>query len=323
MAERDLIEQLERALGGASEAGPEVRELLTIAAIVRDLPREDFRTSLKSQLMNQAIKQMEDQMTPATTNWMREGLRTLTPYLHVPRSAKLVDFLVAAFDAQPVMHVDRPDGSIMHGEIRVGDSLLELSEDPPAPFGPRPVALHYYLPDVDGAYARAIAAGATSLHPPVDQSYGDREASVIDPAGNYWYLATHRGATYIPEGLHSVTQYLQLHGTPSFLDFAKNGLGAEIAERHESPDGTVVHAKLKIGDSMLEASEAHGKYPVLPASIHLYTPDVDQLYARALAAGATSISAPADQPYGDRYAGVVDSHGNRWYLATHIKDVSF
>jgi uncharacterized glyoxalase superfamily protein PhnB len=67
--------------------------------------------------------------------------------------------------------------------------------------------------------------------------------------------------------------------------------------------------------------EAHGKYEPMPAMFYLYVPNVDDVYRRAVAAGASSMQEPKDQPYGDRTAGVKDNFGNTWYIATHIKDV--
>jgi len=81
------------------------------------------------------------------------------------------------------------------------------------------------------------------------------------------------------------------------------------------------HAKIGIGDSALEMGEAHGPYQPMPAMFYLYVPDADAVYLRALNAGATSTAEPADQPYGDRTAGVTDAFGNQWYIATHIRDV--
>jgi PhnB protein len=74
---------------------------------------------------------------------------------------------------------------------------------------------------------------------------------------------------------------------------------------------------VKIGDAMIEMSEAHGRWQPMPASIHLYVPDADALYARALEAGATSILPVTDQPYGERSGGVKDPWGNRWWIATY------
>ena len=82
------------------------------------------------------------------------------------------------------------------------------------------------------------------------------------------------------------------------------------------------HAKIRVGTSVVEMGESHGKYPPMPTMFYLYVPDCDAVYHRALAAGATSISEPADQPYGDRSSAVKDAFGNQWYIATHFRDVS-
>jgi PhnB protein len=91
--------------------------------------------------------------------------------------------------------------------------------------------------------------------------------------------------------------------------------------RHQTPDGIVHHAKMRIGDSVLEMGEAHGQFPAMPLNLHLYVPDADAVYRQALAAGATSVREPVDEPYGDRMAGVRDAFGNVWWIATHIKNV--
>ena len=77
------------------------------------------------------------------------------------------------------------------------------------------------------------------------------------------------------------------------------------------------------GDAVIELSEARGVADPLPGLMHMYVPDADAAYARAVAAGATSLNAPADQPYGDRSANLMDPFGNMWTVATHIRDVVF
>jgi PhnB protein len=312
MAERDLIEQLDQAIGGAaSAAGPEVTSLLRVAGFVRELPDQDFRARLKRELLKETMM-----IAPATT-FKREGFRSLTPYLLAPQSARLMDFMKDVFGVTERLKVPRPDGSIMHAEIMLGDSMIEMGENPPDQFAARPTPLHVYIPDVDAAYARALVAGATSLGAPMDHEYGERGASVKDAAGNHWYLATASGPSPVPEGLHSVNIYLSPRGTPSLIDFLTRAFGAEETMRHEI-EGTVVHAKVRIGDSILEMGEAHGQYGPMPCAIHLYVPDADATYSQAVAAGATSINAPADTPYGDRYAAVRDPHGNQWFIATWL-----
>ena len=85
---------------------------------------------------------------------------------------------------------------------------------------------------------------------------------------------------------------------------------------------TIMHAEVKIGDSMVEMGEAHGTYQPMASMFYLYVKDCDAMYARALRAGATSISEPQDHPYGDRSGGVRDPFGNLWFVATRIKDVT-
>jgi uncharacterized glyoxalase superfamily protein PhnB len=97
------------------------------------------------------------------------------------------------------------------------------------------------------------------------------------------------------------------------------GAGHEVP-RAQDPAGTVHHAKLRIGDSIIAIGEAHGPYQPMPLALHFYVPDTDAAYKRALEAGAISIDEPVDQDYGDRYAGVKDPFGNVWYIATHLRD---
>ncbi len=265
-------------------------------------------------------------MTSTAVKPIREGFHTITPYLIVPGAAELIDFLKQAFEATEVFRANRPDGAIMHAEVRIGDSMVELA-DATAQYPAMPAAIHLYVEDVDAVYNRALQAGAASMQEPVDQPYGDREAGVKDLSGNHWYIATHieKGAKspvgFIPEDLRSVTPYLHPRGAAQLIDFLKKAFGAEEAFRAESPEGTIVHAKIRIGDSILEMGEAHGEYQSMPCGLHLYVNDTDALYERAVRAGATSLREPRDEPYGDRSAGVKDPFGNSWFIATHIKDV--
>jgi uncharacterized glyoxalase superfamily protein PhnB len=150
------------------------------------------------------------------------------------------------------------------------------------------------------------------------EDHGDRFGCVKDIAGNEWYICTHLGAHYIPEHLHTVTPYLHPVGAHKLIEFLKQAFGAEELVRYDSPEGQVLHAKIRIGDSVVETSEAHGWWQPLPTMIYMYVPDADALYNRAMQAGAKSLSPPADQPYGDRNGGVEDPFGNQWYLATPI-----
>jgi uncharacterized glyoxalase superfamily protein PhnB len=127
----------------------------------------------------------------------------------------------------------------------------------------------------------------------------------------------------IPDGYHSVTPYLVVPGMAKLIDFLKQAFGAEEIYRMAMPDGTVRHAEVQIGNSRIMMGDVSGsKSGAMPAVLYLYVPDCDSVYRRALQAGATSISEPADQFYGDRHGGVKDPCGNQWWIATHKEDIS-
>ena len=126
----------------------------------------------------------------------------------------------------------------------------------------------------------------------------------------------------VPDGREHIMPILTVNGAANFLEFMKHAFGARESERHAMPDGTIMHAETRIRDSIVMTSEANAEFPPAPARLQLYVDDVDGVYRRALAAGATSLREPADQFYGDRSAGVKDPFGNEWWLATHIEDVT-
>jgi PhnB protein len=106
-----------------------------------------------------------------------------------------------------------------------------------------------------------------------------------------------------------------------FLQFLEEAFGAIITEGVRRPDGRIGHAQAKIGNSMIMLAEANAMWKAQPASLYLYVENADEVYRRAVAAGATSIMEPADMFYGDRHGGVKDAWGITWWIATHIKDV--
>ncbi len=119
-----------------------------------------------------------------------EGYHSVTPYLISQGAAKVLDFVKETFDAQEVMRMPGPNGTIGHAEFRIGDSNLMIS-DGGEMYPPMPCSLYVYVNDVDATYKRALKAGAVSVKEPADQFYGDRSASVKDFAGNIWGIGTH------------------------------------------------------------------------------------------------------------------------------------
>jgi PhnB protein len=116
---------------------------------------------------------------------------TVTPYIMVEGVESVMNFLTAAFGAESWEVMKAPDGSIMHAQMMVGNSMLMLAGARPPEWPSQPASFYLYLPDCDAAYRRALAAGATSIMEPADQFYGDRHGGVKDAAGNSWWIATH------------------------------------------------------------------------------------------------------------------------------------
>src|SRR4030081_1144777 len=126
----------------------------------------------------------------------------------------------------------------------------------------------------------------------------------------------------IPDGYHTVTPYLIVPGVAKLIDFLKAAFDAKEIHRMATPDGRIMHAEVKIGDSPVMLGEPMGEWKPMPCMMYLYVKDTDAVYNQALKAGATSAMEPADQFYGDRNAGVKDGTGNLWWIATHKEDVA-
>jgi uncharacterized glyoxalase superfamily protein PhnB len=125
-----------------------------------------------------------------------------------------------------------------------------------------------------------------------------------------------------PEGYHTVTPYFIVRGAADLIAFMQQAFGAQERERHGRPDGKIMHAEVRIGDSIVMLGDASPEFEPARTSIHLYVDDVDGTYRSALDAGGTSLREPEDQFYGDRSAGIQDRFGNQWWLAKHVEDVS-
>jgi len=272
---------------------------------------------MKQQAASAGEKQEPAQPTKAASG-IREGFHTVTPYLTAHEAPELLDFVKQAFGAEELFRSTGSAGG-MHAEVRIDDSIIMIGGGGAWRGTPMPTAIHLYVPDTDTVYRAAVELGATSTLEPMDQPYGERSAGVRDLAGNQWYIATHFGPRHIPEGLRAVNVYLHPRSAEQVIDFMKRGLGGEEVARYASPEGVIQHAQVRIGDSVVEMGEAHGPYQPMPTMFYLYVDDCDALYQRALQAGATSMSEPADQPYGDRTASVKDPFDNVWNVATHIE----
>jgi PhnB protein len=129
---------------------------------------------------------------------IREGYRTITPYLTVHDAAQAIDFYKEAFGAEERYRMTLPDGkTVAHAELKIGDSIFMLSDEmpgqscEPSAVGESCVGFYLYVNDVDKVFERAVAAGAKVKEPLKDEFWGDRVGQIIDPAGHIWSLATH------------------------------------------------------------------------------------------------------------------------------------
>ena len=323
MAERSIIDQLDDAISAllansepaVNEADRELTELVAVVRELHGLPSEEFRAALREQLGGKDnMSTAKRESKPESKKFKREGFYTVNPYVIVEPAVELIDFVKEAFGAVESFRATGSAGGL-HCELTIGDSKVFIGGGPG--FEARPAAIHYYVSDVDDVYARAVAAGATSLAAPSDQEYGERIAAVKDVGGNEWYIAKPFDETPVPD-LHNVTLYFHPVGAPKFIDFLEKAFGAEVVQRHESDEGHVYHAKVRIGDAIVEMGEAHEQWQPMKSAIYMFVEDVDAAYQQALSAGATSALEPTDQPYGERMAWVNDEFGNVWYLSRLI-----
>ena len=299
MAERhDVLDQaIQAILDGATEVSIpcELEELVAIAADLRDLPDPDFK------------RRLGGHMTATTT-----AVREVTPYLVVEDVDDLIDFAKNVFGAKETLRTKGGAGGT-HCEIHIGDSKLMMGGGMRLTHAPNLATLHVFVPDVDAAFHRAVEAGATPLGGGlVDQEYGSREGSVRDRWGNEWYIATERGEHYRPKNTQDAMAYFHPKGAPKMLAFLKNALGAEVLEKYEH-EGAVVHAKVRVGGSIVELGEAHGEWQPVPMMFVVAVDSADEAYARAVSAGGKEMTPPRKQPYG-RTGAVEDPFGNQWHF---------
>jgi len=136
---------------------------------------------------------------PSQARPVPEGYHTVTPYIVVNDAARAIDFYKKAFDATELNRMQGPQGKIGHAELRIGDSVIMLSDELPgsdcrAPqsLGGTTANIFLYVKDVDHSYQKAVSAGAKSTTPVADMFWGDRYGRLTDPFGHSWSLATHK-----------------------------------------------------------------------------------------------------------------------------------
>src|SRR5438477_3293956 len=262
----EVVQAMLVSLQPRPEKAPDrqLASLVRVARELRDLPREEFRATLKSDLQRRAS--MSESTAAAKTgtgeaqaravHYMRPGLKSITPYIIVRGAEQFIDFLKTSFEATERIRVPAPGGSIMHAEVAIGNGGIEVSDGSEAhPAAPQ--AIHLYVDDPDAAYTRTLQGGATSFYAPTDDHpSGDRWGAVKDPFVNHWYIAKPRGWTPGPEGLRSVQLYLHLREADKMIPFLEAAFSAEDLGTHNSPEGMVLHATIRICIATLELEVA-------------------------------------------------------------------
>ncbi len=127
-----------------------------------------------------------------------DGYHSVSPYLVCKDAAKAIDYYTKVFGAEETVRMPGPNGNVMHAEVKIGDSIVMLSDEnkerghfSPETIGGTAVSVMLYIDDVDGVFKRAVAAGATVEMPPADMFWGDRMGNLVDPFGHKWAIATH------------------------------------------------------------------------------------------------------------------------------------
>ena len=351
MSKRSLFDQLDLAITNllvapgapAAEVDPEILPLVRIASELRDLPRAEFMERLKTDLeRSTAMSTTAEPVARAHT--------AAAPRIAFKSAAKAIEFYKAAFGARETMRFAIGE-QIPHAELMIGDSVIMVTDEWPEggrfsaeTLGNSPVSMALSVPNVDAFFQHAVGAGATVVRPVANQFYGRREGTLRDPFGYLWSVSTvteemsveemHRrmgeapqkpkpAVDPVPKGYRTVTPYVVVQDAPALLDFMKGTFGAEEIFRSVGSAGGI-HAEVRIGDSMLMVGgggpELAWRGQSKPQAFHIYVPDCDASYKRALEAGAKSIAEPVDQSYGERSGSVQDSGGNNWYIATFKGD---
>ena len=127
----------------------------------------------------------------------------------------------------------------------------------------------------------------------------------------------------IPDGYHTITPYLTVRDAAKVIQFLKQGFGAQTShEPFKRPDGKIMHAEVKIGDSRVMIGEENETAKATPSTLYVYVPNVDAAYQQAVSAGGKSVAEPTDMFYGDRSGAVKDPSGNTWSIATHKENLT-
>ncbi len=330
-----------------------VAALARVAGELRGLPREDFKAALRAQLegrapmASKAVSAPQARQTATAYLIVKGAARAIEFYKQAFGATEIMRM------HGPGDNIGHAEIRIGNTAIMLSDEFPEYGAVSAATLGGSPVKIHLSVDAVDAVAARAVAAGAKVLHPVQDQFYGERSGQFADPFGYTWMISTqteqltaeeverrfaalHQPSPapsaevpneapkwtlpvpYIRKGFRTLTPYLLVPGAANLINFFKQAFGAAEIFRVPRPGSELImHAELRIAGSIVELADATAEFKSRASANILYVPDVDAVFRRAVQAGATSLAAPADRPWGDRDGAVKDPGGNTWYITTH------
>src|SRR5271168_1021106 len=175
-----------------------IAAILRIASDLRDLPNEHFKAQLKRDLVSRVTPANLHAAAPARANYIPAGFHSANACLVVRDAPRAIEFYKEAFGATELMRMNDLDGNIVHAQIKIGDSHIDIAPEQgkynrsPQSLGGSSVPIGLYVENVDAFAERAIAAGAKVIFPIDDWFYGDRGGRLEDPFGHMWIVSTHK-----------------------------------------------------------------------------------------------------------------------------------
>jgi PhnB protein len=337
---------------GAVPKAP-VAALAHVASELRGLPREDFKATLRAKLegrtpmASKAVSAPQARQTVTAYLIVKGAAQAIEFYKQAFGATEIMRM------NGPGDRIGHAEIRIGSSTIMLADEFPDYGAVSAETLGGSPVKIMLQVDDVDALAARAVAAGAKVLRAVQDQFYGERSGQFTDPFGYTWMISTQTEqltaeeierrfaalqqpppapsaegrneepkwtlpVPYIRKGFRTLTPYLLVPGAAKLINFYKEAFGAEEIFRVARPGSDLImHAEVRIAGSMVELADATAEFRPRASSNILYVPNVDAVFHRAVEAGATSLAAPADRPWGDRDGAVKDPGGNTWYITTH------
>jgi len=235
------------------------------------------------------------------------------PYLILKENKAFFEFIQTVFNAKEKLKIPNQDGTgVIHAETLMGGHCLMYSS--PDPFPEQPSGLSICVENVDESHKKAVGAGATSLIEPFDMDWG-RMSGVKDPVGNTWWIVS-APKDKIKKERPLARPYLSPKDAGGFLDFLKKVFDAkEEKPRMTAPDtGKILHAEALVAENVIMINSG-SEEKFTQGAVSVAVPNVDEVYKKALAEGATSIVEPADHPWG-RFSGWKDPFGQTWWVVS-------